>query len=227
MKKHFLTLLVTFSISFMNAQIHEIGVFLGGSNLVGDVGATTYIKPEKIAYGVLYKWNKSRRHAYRFSYNQSDIYANDIKSDDAGRTTRGFKSKKSVKEFGAGLEFNFVDFDLHNMDRQITPYVYSGVHYFLYNDLYTAENNRKKDPNSSAFAIPMVLGIKSNITPSLVLAAEIGARYTFTDNIDGSNPASDALKSFRFGNINNNDWYVFSGFTLTYTFGNKPCYCKE
>jgi undecaprenyl pyrophosphate synthase len=27
------------------------------------------------------------------------------------------------------------------------------------------------------------------------------------------------LKSSQFGNINNNDWYVFSGLTLTYTFG--------
>jgi hypothetical protein len=26
----------------------------------------------------------------------------------------------------------------------------------------------------------------------------------------------------KFGNINNNDWYVFSGLTLTYTFGEKP-----
>ena len=33
-------------------------------------------------------------------------------------------------------------------------------------------------------------------------------------------------KIVRFGNFNNNDWYVFSGFTLTYTFGRKPCYCN-
>ena len=27
----------------MNAQIHEVGVFAGGSNYIGDVGSTTYI----------------------------------------------------------------------------------------------------------------------------------------------------------------------------------------
>jgi hypothetical protein len=31
----------------------------------------------------------------------------------------------------------------------------------------------------------------------------------------------------QFGNINNNDWYVFSGITLTYTLGLKPCHCAE
>jgi hypothetical protein len=36
----------------------------------------------------------------------------------------------------------------------------------------------------------MIVG-KSNITPSLILAAEVGARYTFTDNLDASNPANN------------------------------------
>jgi len=26
--------------------------------------------------------------------------------------------------------------------------------------------------------------------------------------------------------LNNNDWYTFSGVTVTYTFGRKPCYCS-
>ncbi|MEP2335783.1 MAG: DUF6089 family protein, partial [Nonlabens ulvanivorans] len=34
------------------------------------------------------------------------------------------------------------------------------------------------------------------------------------------------FENVRFGNINNNDWYVFSGVTLTYAFGRKPCYCN-
>jgi hypothetical protein len=227
MKKYFFILIVAFSTTFMNAQIHEVGVFLGGSNLVGDIGSTTYINPVKIAYGVLYKWNKSPRHSYRFSYNQSEIYANDIHSDDAGRLTRGFKSKKSVKEFGAGIEFNFRNFNLHELSRQFTPYVYSGVHYFFYKNLYSNQQNQNQDPDGGAFAIPIVVGVKSNISSSLVLAAEVGARYTFTDNLDGSKPTNNAFKSSQFGNINNDDWYVFSGFTLTYTFGQKPCYCKE
>ena len=55
----------------------------------------------------------------------------------------------------------------------------------------------------------------------------MGARYTFSDEIDGSEPDAQELKEIvRFGNFNNNEWYVFSGLTLTYTFGRKPCYCN-
>jgi hypothetical protein len=49
----------------MYSQIHEVGVFLGGSNYIGDVGSTNHIAPNE-PFGILYKWNKSPRHAYRF-----------------------------------------------------------------------------------------------------------------------------------------------------------------
>ena len=171
---------------------------------------------------------KARRHAYRFSYTQSKITSNDLDSEEASRNQRGYRFENSIKEVAAGLEFNFFDFNLHDMKNKITPYIYSGISYFRYDELYVdLSGETKKDKNSGSFAIPFNLGIKSNITPNFILAAEVGARYTLTDNLDGSNPKNENLKILQFGNINNNDWYVFSGLTLTYTFGNKPCYCAE
>nr|WP_294928117.1 DUF6089 family protein [uncultured Flavobacterium sp.] len=227
MKKIFNLLLCFFPFITLNAQINEIGVFLGGSNFVGDIGSTTYIAPEKFAFGILYKWNKSPRHSYRFSYTQSTIAGNDTKSEESSRNKRGFSFENNVKELSAGLEFNFFDFNLHDSDPKITPYIFSGISYFKYDDLYIANGVTEKNKKSNSFAIPITLGLKSNISRHFVLAAEIGARYTFADNIDGSNPKDDSFANNRFGNLNNNDWYVFTGATLTYTFGQKPCYCAE
>jgi hypothetical protein len=109
----------------------------------------------------------------------------------------------------------------------VTPYVYSGLTYFAYDELFVVNGNTKKDYRESTFAIPMTVGIKSNIFNNFILGVEVGARYTFTDNLDGSNPKNENLQTLKFGNINSKDWYVFSGITLTYTFGNKPCYCAE
>lgn len=227
MKKIFNLLLCFFPFITINAQIHEIGVFLGGSNFVGDVGRTTYIAPENLAVGILYKWNKSPRHSYRFSYTQSTVTGNDSKSEESSRYNRGYTFKNNIKELSAGLEFNFFDFNLHDEDLKITPYIFSGLNYFRYDELYIENGITEKNKTSGSFAIPIILGLKSNINRNFVLAAEIGARYTFTDNIDGSNPEDDSLANNRFGNLNNNDWYVFTGVTLTYTFGQKPCYCAE
>ena len=222
-----LLLLFLFPIMAMDAQIHEVGVFVGVSNFVGDVGRTDYIYPNKPAIGIIYKWNKSPRHSYRFSYTQTNLRGNDVVSKEASRYPRGYSFNNGVKEVSLALEFNFFDFNLHESETKITPYLFSGISYFKYDELYVFNGETIKDKSESSFAIPLNLGIKSNISRYFVLGLEVGARFTFTDNIDGSNPKNENYKTLRFGNINNNDVYLFSGVTLTYTFGEKPCYCAE
>lgn len=226
--KKFLSVIIGLLLSVsLQAQIHEIGVFIGGSNYIGDVGSTTYIAPNEPTFGVLYKWNKSPRHSWRISYSQSTITADDRDSEEPGRSLRGYHFENSIKELSLALEFNFFDFDLHTLDRKITPYVSSGINFLRYDELYIELGETKKNNGRSGIAIPMIVGIKSKISRSFVLGVETGARYTFTDNLDGSNPKENSLSVLRFGNLNNNDWYVFSGITLTYTFGEKPCYCAQ
>lgn len=207
-------------------QIHEIGVFVGGSNYIGDVGKTDYLAPDDLAIGILYKWNKSTRHSWRFSYTMASITAKDVESKAPNRNLRGFEIKNNIKEFSAGLEFNFLDFDLHQSDFVFSPYVYSGISTFIYNETYVINKKSEIDYQHYSFAIPMTVGVKAKITNHLVLGLETGARYTFTDNLDGSNPKNKNFETIKFGNLNNKDWYVFTGFTLTYTFGKNPCFCK-
>lgn len=221
------SLFFLFIVAQSSAQINELGVFLGGGNYVGDIGKTNYIAPNEFAFGALYKWNKSPRHSWRFSIVHSKITANDEDSDVQGRKLRSLDFENSVTEFSAGLEFNFFDFNLHELEQQFTPYVYTGVSYFLYDDLIFDQGEAKKAHSGSSFAIPMTVGIKTNVLPKLILGFEVGARYTFTDNIDGTFPDDEEYVGARFGNTNSKDWYVFTGFTLTYTFTEKPCYCAD
>lgn len=211
-----------------NAQIYEVGVFAGGSNFIGDVGATDYISPNQGAFGAIFKWNRSPRHSFRASVIFSDLEGIDGKSDDPRRRQRGYSFNTSILEISAGMEFTFWDFNLHETGTQGTPYLYSGItlanhdnYYFTPTGEYTSENT-----TSWAYGIPMVLGYKTNISNHLILAVEIGARYTFSDELDGSVPDNKDRQQFSFGNTNSNDWYVFSGITLTYTFGRRPCYCN-
>lgn len=211
----------------LEAQIHEIGVFLGGSNYIGEIGKTTYIAPNEAAFGILYKWNRSPRHSWRISYTQSRITANDKNASEPARIERNYSFENNIKELSLGLEFNFMDFNLHDSKRKITPYVYSGLSYLHYEGLYFLNGDPDKDQSYGSIAIPMTIGVKAKVMDHLILGLETGARYTFRDDLDGSNPTNSKYESLKFGNINSNDWYVFTGFTLTYTFGNKPCYCTD
>lgn len=222
-------ILILFTICFipsLRAQLYEGGIFLGGSNFIGDVGSTTYIAPNKPAVGLLLKWNRSPRHSFRASILFSELEGNDSRSDDPRRIERNYDFKNSILEFSLGMEFTFLDFDLHSTDHQMTPYLYTGIstarhkNFYFINSIQTTENTQ-----SWAYGIPMVLGLKTTtMFDGLILGAEVGVRYTFSDNIDGSLPDASALENYSFGNLNSNDWYVFSGITLTYTFGQKPCY---
>jgi len=210
------------------AQTYEIGVFGGGTNNIGDVGRTNFILPSNYAVGGLFKWNKSKRYAWRGSVIYGKFTADDSKSSILSRQQRGYVVGNSILEASAGLEFNFVEYNLHKLGPAFTPYLYTGLTYFRYDYNYFDAGRLQDGLNQrdGAIAIPMTVGFKYRISELFILGAEIGARYTFTDNLDASNPVKSTVAQQidpAFGNIFSDDWYVFSGITFTYTFGRKPC----
>lgn len=222
---------MAFFTSSIYSQQVEIGAFAGGANYIGDVGRTNYIMPNTPVGGLIAKWNRSARHALRLTLLYAEISADDTNSDDTRRQQRGYSFNNSIAEASLGIEFNFWDFDLTKPLPQTTPYLYTGVTYFKADHLWLKNGragNLVNEGTNWAFAIPMTMGYKEAITEDIIGALEIGARYTFTDNLDGSWPEEylDRREPYaEFGNRNTNDWYVFTGITLTFTFGRKPCYC--
>lgn len=217
----------------LKAQIHELGVFLGGSNTIGDVGADLPVYANSAAYGLVYKWNITRRYAIRANFMSSTLKSYDFYAKDVSRFNRFFTVDNQLLEFSLGFEVNFFDFNLHDDDKEFSPYMFAGIGYFQH-QLFTIDEANiapqiTKYDSEMNISLPIVAGIKASLSPLFVLSLETGIRYTFSDNIDGSNPIgpfenNDTLKH---GSLYNNDWYVFTGFTLSYTFGQIPCYCKD
>lgn len=232
--RYVVVMLLMFISSKTSSQNFEIGPFLGGANYIGDVGNATFIKPSTMVFGGLFKWNRSDRHSFRFSLMYAEIEADDMKSNETRRQQRGYYFTNSITEASLGLEFTFWEWDLHSNTEQSTPYLYTGLNYFfadhhlLKEQAYTNPdlNELQKAGSAWEFAIPLVMGYKQTLNSYLSGGIEIGARYTFTDNFDGSKP-SEVDSSFRnrdFGNRNTNDWYVFTGVYLTINFGHIACF---
>lgn len=230
--RHLILVIFMFVCSTAFTQTYEIGPFIGGANYIGDVGNTTYINPSGLVMGGIAKYNRSDRHSYRLTLLYAEINADDSKSNQVRRQQRGYSFTNHIAEASLGIEFNFYSFDLSKADQQSTPYLYTGITYFNTNH-HLLSNDRpvrgalQPQGDNWEFSIPMVFGYKQTITQKIIGAFEIGARYTFTDNIDGSNPQEllgRRTPAREFGNINTTDWYVFSGLSLTFTFGRKPCY---
>ena len=234
----YIWLILSFGGLHSYGQYHEIGAFVGASTYIGDVGNTSYLVPGSYAAGVVYKWNLTTRYSLRASLIQANLKNADFASPELGRFWRNYKVNNSIQEFSAGMEFNFLDFNLHTEQLSFSPYLYLGLSYFRYKLQYH-QNSGVNVPagmrslpelvdygTTQEVAFPVTFGIKLNPTPTVVLGFEVGARYALTDNLDGSDPSPDESLN-RFGNIGNNDWFVFSGLTISFTFGDLPCYCKD
>ncbi|MDT0689325.1 DUF6089 family protein [Salegentibacter sp. F188] len=222
----FLVICTTFS----HSQTFEIGPFIGGANYIGDVGKSNFINPNTLVGGAIAKWNRSPRHAFRASLLYGEIAADDANSSEIRRQQRGYSFSNTIAEASLGIEFNFWNYDLHEGIPQSTPYLYTGLTFFRADHVYLQNGrggNLENEGTNWEFSIPMVLGYKETITQNIIGGLEVGARYTFSDNLDGSWP-SELLgrrdPPIEFGNRNTSDWYVFTGITLTFTFGRKPCY---
>lgn len=224
-----------FSAIITSAQFHEIGVFLGGSNYIGDVGTDRYLDPNELAYGVIYKWNVTERYSFRGGFTFTTLKENEFNNNEISRFRRSYKVENSLQEFTGGIEINFKEFNLHDPKLSFTPYVFYGLSYFRYDQFYLTPNGPTSPPSYNNFgkdeeiALPLIIGFKVNPNPFFVIGFEIGARYSLTDNLDGSNPQNQFANNleYKFGNIANNDWYIFTGITISFTFGDLPCYCKE
>jgi len=222
-----------FFLSQSYSQKNELGIFIGGSNYVGDVGPTTFINPNDIIGGLIYKRNLNNRIGLRGSVSYGNLYSSDrLPGSSNDRRIRGYNFINKFADFNIGFEFNFKDFDIEDESKQYTLYIHSGMSYFI-NKFH--KNNLQPPPaagtnpnplkNVNDFSLPISLGLKFKpLEKKITYGIEISANYSFTDDLDGSTtPPPIGLGPF--GGSLSNDWYFFSVFKITYIFGKHKCYC--
>ena len=224
MKKRSLIILFVLFSWLGIAQINEVGVFLGGSNYIGDIGRSTWIYPNSYAIGGVYKWNMHPRYSIRGNYTYSKLVGDDLQSNNSYRKNRGFEFQNSIHEVALGIEFHFFKYNLSKIGYTKTPYIllqgavvnYSTVAYESTTNGTVAISKRTYN-----FTMPVGIGYKTKLANNIGIAFETSFRYTFKDDIDGYPPIVDGVNV---NYSNNNDWYVFTGITIVYAFGREGCY---
>ncbi len=209
----FIILFFSFSGSVFS-QINEAGIFLGGSNYIGDIGRTNFIYPNSFAIGGIYKWNLHPHYSLRATYIYSKISGKDSQSNNSFRKYRDLSFSNDIHELAVGIEYHFFKYSLGKTGYTHTPYLFVEGGAVNYGTL--------DDQRSFNFSMPFGAGYKTILAPNIGIAIETGFRYTFKDDIDGYpfNPDDPNIQI----NPNNNDWYVFTGITLVFAFGREGCY---
>lgn len=226
MRKRYLILLLIWFTNHTNAQVNEIGLFFGGSNYSGDIGSTAFINPNSPAIGLVYKFNHNPRIAYRATFTSTLLRANDANSNNDVRKSFNNSFKKNLSEITAGIEFNFFEYNLASRSQTRTPYFILELAAFQYNAAKSeAPLGGVNYETKRNIAIPFGLGYKTRLFGKFAFAIETRIRYTFTDDIDdGLFKKNTSTTNAKFNNPLTNDWYMFTGASLVYTFGRPPCY---
>jgi len=204
----------------MFGQEYEIGVSLGGTNYVGDIGSTSYINPNKLAGTVFFKYNYNPRVALKATYSYLPIAGDDTKAGSNFRNKRRLSFSNTINEVALGLEFNFYEFDISSEDKSWTPYIIVELAAFNYGIIVGKTTTVNK--NKIALALPIGIGFKSKLIGDLAFSLETKFRYTFEDDLDfiSNNNLDFNIEG------NSNDWYMYTGISIIYTFGRPACYTK-
>lgn len=224
MKKFVLFTAIVFITMTSKAQINEVGLFVGGSNYIGDIGPEYYINPNNFMGGVIYKWNLNPRIAFRGTFTYAQLSSDDADATNKARYNRGMRFTNSIKELAFGVEFNYFEYNLDDYRKTKTPYLLVEFAAFNYNVVRSETSSGSQQYNyesKTAYAIPFGIGYKMKLVNDFAIALELRARYTFVDDIDYNNQEINSLK---FGNPNSNDWYMLTGISLVYSFGRPSCY---
>jgi hypothetical protein len=179
--------------------------------------------------------------------------------------TQVFSFNKSFQVFEVLYEYNFKDYKIGSTVAKFTPYIAVGGGLFYsqagsggsfitepvvdvvlngvkYYRAYEPEPNKRTDQlNTITAVIPFGMGVKWNISESLVLNAEALLRKTFSDNIDNlidskrfknadANVAAGGGQymyddNFANSKLHNNDWFSAISVSISYVIwdGKRNC----
>jgi len=182
-------------------QRHEVGIQLGTSSLVGDIGKTQYINPlpnnldnisnDGIPFNanILYRLNFNPYQTVRFSLGYSHVQFNDRYAQELYRQNRGYSGTNSIYEASAIFEYNFLPVN-EEQKSMLSPYVFGGFSGIvfsakqasLYNDFYRSSIGVAVAPTSDTDFLTTSSYTNSKNKLSFAIPFGVGLKYKFNYN---------------------------------------------
>ena len=202
------------------AQALEIGGGIGASYASGDVTRGLEFGELGFAGQLFIRYNLSNVVSVRGTGMLAQLKGSDQTNPiDPFAQLRNSSFQRMNYEASAVVEYNFLDYKERNSLINWSPY------FFIGGGLSATSNRRESDDYSRIQpVIPFGLGLKYRLNKQWNLEFEFGARKTFYDGLDrvSGSLAPNKLDP-DYGNELDNDWYYFTGISVSYTFHSIPC----
>ncbi len=201
---------------------HEWSAFLGVANYQGDLPEPhVEIIESRLAAGILYRYHWHPKWSIR-----GQMIVGKISGDDRhaqSRSSRKFRFSATLAETALAVEWKPFGrqsyYYVGKFRPHLGPYIFLGLgltHADPQVSCYRTDVPKEIDPFAGEMrqkwflATPVGLGIRYDWSPQWSVGIEIGQRPVFSDLLDGVSVT---------GNPKKDDWYVFSGLTVSWLIG--------
>jgi hypothetical protein len=199
------------------AQQFEIGMFVGGSNYIGDLEyPERFLSQTGIAYGGLVRYNIDPNWTVSGGFKIGLLQGSDANTRNE---IRGFSFTNDFSEVSVLLEWNFLGSPAVSRNgtfsARVEPYLFIGgaIAFCTVKPKMPPFTFLDSERKEKVFALPAGGGLKFRLSEEFTCGLELGNRFTNSDFLDGfSHNVNPKTK----------DWYLFGGVTLSYTIGNDP-----
>lgn len=215
----FFIILALVSFSTYAQRTSEFGLFLGRAYYLGEVNPKTHLGNGvgSLVYGVIYRYNLNPRYSLKASLVRTKVVGDDPSTEFSFNQFRNVKFETKLTEISGQIEFNFLPYETGDSKHIFSPYLFVGISAYNYKPKTTIdgiENEDEEVASATKLAMPFGPGLKLSMGNKLSLAFEWGFRRTSNDVIDGLPNRFSEI--YELGKTYDNDWYVISGFMLTY-----------
>ena len=197
-KKLLISFLAIFTVMVsVKAQRNEVGIRLGMSNLVGDVGKTNYILQKPLDLdrasewgfpfygGLLYRFNFNPYQTVRLDLGYNQVQFSDKAAKEEYRRNRNSFGKNNIYEASLLFEYNF--FPVNNEQlSMLSPYIFAGFGGIMFDaPKATVKHDYRRDANGVAQAPIDELDFVTTVDYSLgkkiapIVPFGVGLKYKF------------------------------------------------
>jgi hypothetical protein len=209
----------------------ELGIGVGATNYKGEVSPQFQWQNSRPALTVFYRRDISTPVTLRASITTGFLRATDANVEGVNGGVPPLQSYRQLRltgglvEASGVVEYNFLDY--HNRKDQhrahFSPYLFAGLGLYYVNTTVRSDNvdlqaDFNRQGSKVGISVPAGAGLKIALNEHFNLGLEVGARKTFTDQLDHTGDQSPLLV-----NRHDQDWYYYSGISLSYTFYKILC----
>lgn len=205
-------------ITSLFAQKVELGLGFGATIYKGEVSPEFRVRDSRPAINLFLRQNIDPVHTIRYTFLFANLKSSDVNNPSGLAPYRDARFSQTIFEVGGNWEYNFFNFreSTKTFKKLIawTPYFSLGLGAFLYKPY-------KNGGTPISLIIPFGIGMKWAITKEWNIGCEAGARKTFTDKLD--NVFTNEAPVLQRAILNDQDWYFYYGFSISYTFFSVNC----